>query len=356
MKAVPEPAFLERIAVVRCCGLGDVAQMTPLLQQIRRDAPQACVEVFVNANVAGLLEGSPWVDVVHALPMEVFASARWNKFGWQLWTQVRQKGKFDVLVCLDLAWSRTVLSILARAAYRIGFRTEAWKPFQALDHAVVVPLDYPRNADHTSLWFLRVWLQTFQTQDGDFAADLLHLAPEPRAKLARHIALVPRAGNELVSGDLKQWPMHYWPTLAQLLLDEGWTPVMLGRRGDYEMTAMPEGTLDMLGQHSIIEVADYMARCAGVIGNDSGLYHIALAVGTPAMGLFGPTAVKRTGPFRAPHGRALTASLACVPCCADTCRVPAKGRPENERPFCLTSLTPELVVEAALRHFTRFQR
>ncbi|TDU73399.1 ADP-heptose:LPS heptosyltransferase [Prosthecobacter fusiformis] len=343
---------LRRIAIVRCCGLGDVAQMTPLLQQIRQDAPQAQVEVFLNANVASLLEGSPWVDKVHALPVKDFLPSPRNLFIKQLWKKVGQQGPFDALFCLDLSWSRTVHARAVPADWRVGFRTEAWKPFSPLDFTVTVPVDYPRNADHTSLWFLRLWLGSTDSEDHGFTADLRHLKDRRRSPLPGHVALVPRAGNDLVSGDLKQWPMKHWPRLAQCILAQGWTPVVMGRAGDLDMKTMPRGTLDMQGKHSVTEAARYISRCAGLIGNDSGLFHIALAVGTPAAGIFGPTAVARTGPFRASHGLSITAPLACVPCCSTQCQVAAEGRKESERPFCLSSLTPEWVCDRALKHFT----
>lgn len=345
-------ARLRRVAIVRCCGLGDVAQMTPLLQQIRADAPQAQIEVFLNANVSALLEGSPWVDQVHALPMADFALSRRNPLLWCLWMKIRRQGAFDALLCLDLTWSRTALALGVQAGHRAGFVTEGWKPFSPFHQAMTIPLDYPRNADHTSLWFLRLWLGYAGTSDRGFSADLRHVKDVMEGPLPRHVALVPRAGNDLVAGDVKQWPMSYWPALAQQLLNEGWIPVVLGRSGDLDMTTMPDGTLDMQGRQSIVEVARYIGRLGGVIGNDSGLYHIAMALGTPALGLFGPTAVARTGPFRSPQSRALTASLDCVPCCASSCKVPAYGRPESERPFCLSSLTPEIVGLRAIEHFS----
>ncbi len=352
--AVMDLVNLRRVAVVRCCGLGDVAQMTPLLQQIRRDAPQAVVEVFLNASAAPLLEGSPWADKVHALPGADFVSSRGNLFLRHLWMKIRQQGSFDVLLCLDLAWAGTLLSGTVQADHCIGFRTDAWKPYRPMSFTVTVPLDYARNADHTSLWFLRLWLGAADCEDQGFAADLGHLRDQTQPMLPNHVALVPRAGNDLVSGDLKQWPMDYWPLLARRLLSQGRTPVVLGRAGDLDMTSMPAGTLDMLGKHSVVEAARYVSRCGGLIGNDSGLFHIALALGRPALGLFGPTAVARTGPFRAPHGMALTAPLDCVPCCASSCKVPADGRPEADRPFCLSALSPEKVSDQALKHFSRF--
>jgi ADP-heptose:LPS heptosyltransferase len=345
---------LRRIAIVRCCGLGDVAQMTPLLQQIRQDAPQAHVEVFLNDNVAPLLQDSVWVDKVHAIPAADFVSSGRDPFLSRMWRQVRQQGRFDALFCLDLSWSRSLLSRTVRAMRRVGFRTEAWKPYFPFHFDVTIPLDYPRNADHTSLWFLRLWAGAADIKDHGFAADLRHLQDDRSSRLPRYIALVPRAGNDYLAGDLKQWPLRYWPQLAEGLLAKKWTPVVLGRSGDLDMKSMPPGTVDMLGQHTVTEVSRYISHCAGLIGNDSGLYHIALALGVPAVGLFGPTSVARTGPFRAPHGLALTAPLACVPCCSNTCRAPSEGRLEKLRPFCMSALSPETVCDRALQHFYRF--
>lgn len=351
-----EARQLSRVAVLRCCGAGDVAQMTPLLQQIRADAPQARLEVILNANVAGLLEGAPGVDAVHALPAADFRAGRRNAGLWRLWRGVRALGRYDALFYLDLGWSRTVLAALARADFKAGFRTGTGRPWGMLDLAMDLPVAYPENATHASEWYLRLWLAATGGADGGYAADLGHLRDAENPRLPRHVALVPRAGNELVPGGVKEWPRANWAELAAHLLEQGWTPVVLGRAGDLDMGRMPAGTLDMQGRTTLAQAAAWLSRCGGVVGNDSGLFHLALAVGTPGVGLFGPTAVERTGPFRAPHGRALQAALACVPCCADGCHVAAQGREESARPFCLSALAPARVAAEAVAHFTQMAR
>lgn len=346
---------IRRVAIVRCCGLGDVAQMTPLLRQIRADAPEVKIEVFINSNVACLLDASPWTDVVHAVPSEDFLSGKQNPLMWRLWHRVKSCGPYDVLLYLDLAWLKSLLARRVAARRRVGFRTEAVKPWQPWDMSVTIPTDYPRNADHTSLWFLRLWQAATGAQDRGFSADLSQLKSRDEPPLRQHIALVPKAGNAITPGAVKQWPARYWPALAEGFLAAGWVPVVMGQAGDLDMASMPAGTLDMQGKHRIPEAAAYLSRCAGVVANDSGLYHLAMAMGVPAVGLFGPTAVARTGPFRASHGVALSAPLPCVPCCATICAVPAAGRPEPERPFCLSALQPAYVCQQALSHFARFE-
>lgn len=354
--SIMPPASLRRIAIVRCCGLGDVAQMTPLLRQIREDAPGAAIEIFVNGNVSCLLEGSPLADRIHALPVSAFRHGRQNPFLWHLWQQVRREGAFDLLLSLDLGLSKTALAGLARARLRAGFVLERQGGVHAFHAALPVPLDYPRNATHTSEWFLKLWSLATGAEDRGFTACLSHLKDIEMARLPDHIVLAPRAGNELVPGGLKEWPQARWSELARRLAGQNWTPVLMGRAGDISLEGMPGTAVDLQGRLTLTEAVRHLSRCGGLVGNDSGLFHLALAVGTPALGLFGPTATARTGPFRAEHGATLTAGLACVPCCGSVCSVPADGRPESLRPYCMTDLSPDRVFEQAASHFSRFRR
>jgi heptosyltransferase I len=93
------------------------------------------------------------------------------------------------------------------------------------------------------------------------------------------------------------------------------------------------GTLDFPSTGGWIQSMDLL------IANDSGPVHMAAAVGTPVLAVFGPTDPARTGPYGPGH-RVLTAALPCRPCYSRTCRRP--GIP------CLEGVTPERVRNAAL--------
>ena len=82
-----------------------------------------------------------------------------------------------------------------------------------------------------------------------------------------------------------------------------------------------------------------LSKASLLITNDSGPMHVAAAVGTPVVALFGPTSVVRTGPYGAGH-RVLVTEISCRPCLSRTCKNPVQLE-------CLTRISHEQVVAAA---------
>jgi ADP-heptose:LPS heptosyltransferase len=110
----------------------------------------------------------------------------------------------------------------------------------------------------------------------------------------------------------KRWP--YFPELASALPDV----VVVGTpddltRSDGSPMNFPAHVRSLVGQLSLRETAEIMAAAGVVVGNDSGLSHVAAAVGTPTVMLFGPTPSKSLGPMPA-NVKVLRSGLACEPC------------------------------------------
>ena len=119
---------------------------------------------------------------------------------------------------------------------------------------------------------------------------------------------------------------------------------ILGGPGDEnvckEIAGAVEGrVVNMAGKSSIIETGGILKEVDLLIANDSGPVHMAAAVGTPALVIFGPTDAVRTGPYGSQH-RVASTSLECQPCFSRTCRL--EGIP------CLSGVTPERVGEMAI--------
>jgi ADP-heptose:LPS heptosyltransferase len=91
------------------------------------------------------------------------------------------------------------------------------------------------------------------------------------------------------------------------------------------------------------ELAALLARCAGYVGGDSGITHLAAAVGTPVVAVFGPTDPRRWAP-RGPRVAVVRRPVACQPCSWEAMwACPHRA--------CLMELAPEAVVAAAVRRF-----
>lgn len=137
--------------------------------------------------------------------------------------------------------------------------------------------------------------------------------------------------------EIKRWPDECCALVADRLHEQlGLTPVIVGMKGDAEgIIGMSRHARDITGRTSLPVLAGVIARSRMVIGTDSGVMHLAGAVGAPVIALFGPTDHTTTGP-QGVH-RIVSLDLPCAPCQANTCSI---GRP------CMENITPDMVIRA----------
>lgn len=179
--------------------------------------------------------------------------------------------------------------------------------------------------------------------------------PEPRLRvdLAARDAAMARLGVALdrpvaacmpgaEHGSAKRWP--YFAELARRLTAEGFAVWLLGGPSDSELgeaiAAEGGGVVNLCGRTALVEAADLLGAAQVAVSNDSGLLHVAAAVGTPVVGLYGSSSPVYTPPLTA-RREILTLSLECSPCFAQECPL------GHFR--CLRELAPETVLVAAMR-------
>jgi lipopolysaccharide heptosyltransferase II len=160
---------------------------------------------------------------------------------------------------------------------------------------------------------------------------------------ARWIVLQP--GTRWAS---KRWPVEAFAGLVPLLAsaNPGFRFAILGGEEDRPLgeviaRADPARCLDLTGRLSLPEMVEWIRLSELMVSNDTGPMHVAAALGTPVVALFGPTEPRRTGPYRQ-LDHVLQLNLPCVPCLNRRCAY--------FKPFeCLRAITPAAVFEAAQR-------
>jgi ADP-heptose:LPS heptosyltransferase len=95
------------------------------------------------------------------------------------------------------------------------------------------------------------------------------------------------------------------------------------------------GASNLLGKTTLREVANLLHQSTVIVGNDSGLFHLAQGVGCPAIGIFGPTSPQFTGVFRSTSAATLQANLPCMPCYQDTCHFTS----DLPKPCCMSDVS-----------------
>jgi ADP-heptose:LPS heptosyltransferase len=128
-----------------------------------------------------------------------------------------------------------------------------------------------------------------------------------------------------------------------MLAGEGVRLVISGSREDREairdaIRQMAGGATDLTGRTDLRRLAGVLALADLVVSTDTGVMHLAAALGRPVVSLFGPTAPWRTGPY-GQENRALRIGAECSPCFQRQC----------DRPFCLERITPETVYRAVVK-------
>lgn len=176
------------------------------------------------------------------------------------------------------------------------------------------------------------------------------------------VALHPGSG---AFAPARRWEPARYAALADALVADGNGLVLVGGPEEADLRAAvlgamrrPDAVLDLGGRTSLGVLAAVLQRCTLFVGNDSGVAHLAASVGTPVVGIFGPTDPRAYGPYggadwtvadESPNGvaelvsgphRALKAEIACSPCIY---RGHALGTPEGcpDR-TCLARIQPDL--------------
>lgn len=292
-RAVSDPARLQRVLLVKLSALGDVVHALPLADALRAALPDTFLAWAVRDRFAPLLEGNPSLDAVIALEgrgardlMRMEATLRRQNFDAALDTQ-------GLLVS-------GIVARLSGAPLRVGLDRNREGNALFLTHAVVPARHRAHMVDKLLGFCDALGLRRTPPRRQAYLAD---------AEAACAAEMLAPAGNGPRAGLIvgastpdKMWPVERWAELARRLAGEGVRPVLLGGPGEREIgeavsrAANGAVALSLIGQTPLRPLASVLARCAVVVGGDSGPTHLSVAVGAPVVGLYGVTDPARTGP------------------------------------------------------------
>jgi len=292
------------ILVIRYSALGDVVLATSVLDPLRERFPGARIEWVTSPSYAPLLDGLPGLAAVHPLAGPGLSAA--TELGRRL------RRRFDLAIDLQ---NKVKSALVARAAAprRIGFRrrTTSGAALSLLGY------DPPRRGPHATQLYADALSSLGIERPG---RTQVHLSPRAREAAAEALRHVPRPRVALSPGAsqaTKRWPAERFAEVAQALAEAGASVVLAGGPADrpalrafLEACRVPVSAdltaLRVEALAAALSEVDLLVAC------DSGPVHLAQAVGTPALAIFGPTSPERWGP-KAP-GRVVSLSLPCAPC------------------------------------------
>lgn len=338
---MPDP---QQILVVAPNWLGDAVMALPAIADIRRALPTARVIVGARRSVAELFTLAPPVDEVVTLGWD----GRWRARGSFAGDVVllRELGA-DVAILLPNSFAAAWLVRRAGVPERWGYATDLRRLL--LTRAVA----RPRGSRHQGAYY-----QHLTRALGVESGPLEPVVAVPERALAAACALLRDRGWDGASplvvcapgaayGTAKQWiPSSVVQLVTDLVRMRQATCVFVGTAADAPTARSIASGLDREAAAHLIDVtgdttleglAAVLALARACVSNDSGAMHVAAAVGTPLVALFGPTRERETAPLTRAGGHAdvLTHPVWCRPCMLRTC-------PIDHR--CMTGITPQRVL------------
>lgn len=328
----------DKILVYAPNWIGDAIMAVPMVQAARQVFPDAYLTMFCKQWVAGVYRFLPDIDDIITFTREERKTRTTRS---HLIQKVRSEG-FDRAFILPDSFSTARLIFQSQIPERVGYRDQ----FRSL------MLTHRLSPNEVAGWhrsdkYMHV-LHPFSSDLPYGTAprlatpeipDIASLCPEcDPAKLM--IGLNPQA-----VATSRRWPLSRWAELIRLLTTNGTQFILFGGPHDRDRSARivreAEGNvIDMTGRLPLQDSIALMSRCDLFVTNDSGLMHVANALGVPTVGLYGAADISITG-LRGNIYRNINADVYCSPCVKNTC-------PNTKEPLiCLTSITPEWVASEA---------
>ena len=305
----------------------------PTIQGIRNVFPHAYLEILLKPHLAPLFKRCTLIDDILFYPQgtgfELFKKE--TRLVQDLWSK-----QFDLAVILPRSVRSALIPFRARIPYRLGysnlqrwvFLTHRLKETEEVLHCHQVDYYYAiaralGAADPREMPTLTTgkeeyaWAETFLTRE--------RIGPD-------HCVIAVNPGSTY--GSAKCWPAAKYRELARRLAKHPCVKIILiGGTDNASLVDDIAGSLDggasMLVGEDLLRLAALLKKCHLLVTNDTGPMHLATAVGTPVVALFGSTDVKTTAPL-GKGNRIIRETIECSPCLKRTC-------PENH--LCMELIT-----------------
>lgn len=326
------------ILLIKPSSLGDIVHAMPTCAAIRRTYPKARLTWLVKRQWASLVERIDGVDRVWPVKSTLK--------GWLSQVPALRTEGFDLVVDLQGLFRSAAIGWLGGSPLLVGL--ENGREGSPWFYSKRVPV--PQVEMHAVDRYLLVAKAVGAAESGtpEFRFRIPPTDHEEVDSLLSRSGVMP--GTSWVAMNVSaRWPTKRWPAasfaeVADQLRQEGYgAVVMIGGPDERAEVAAVSGmmktsAIDLAGATTVGLLPALLSKASLLITNDSGPMHIAAAIGTPVVALFGPTSAVRTGPYGVGHD-VLTGKVPCSPCYSRTCH--------NTLPLeCLRSVSPQQVLSA----------
>lgn len=317
--------------------IGDTLFAIPALRALRRSFPAATIAVLASPRAGDVLRGAPYIDLLRVCPS-----------GLDLFRAVLEFRQMEFDLAVGLSNQGSWLAPLCGTQFKAGFPSplltlaepgaiKEEPSAHVVEHclSVVRKLGVPAETGRD----LEIWLTAGERERSERFLAAYHLQ-------APLVAIHP--GGRYFP--YKRWPAKRYAELADGLAQLGAGVVLVGGPEDSELASAIARRacfppVQAAGRLRLKETAALLARCQLFIGNDSAPLHLAAAVKTPTIGLFGPTSPAQFSPCGPGH-LVIYKAFPCSPCFRFLGGL-WQYWPKCPRAYCMEAITVQEVLEAA---------
>lgn len=333
----------KRILVIKLRAIGDVVMATPVLENLRSAFPSSAIDFLTEKFCAPIVKGHPAINEVIELDRK---HLRMLPFGKRIAANLvllrdLRRRRYDLVFDLFGNPRTAIMSLATGAPQRVGFR------FRGRRHAYNVVVEPRGNVVH----------------EVEFNLDALRALDIPI--ISRELVMPLDHGSEALADNFwtennltgktviglnasggwytKRWPLDRFAALGDEISEKlDAAVVIIWGPGELEdarsITAMMRHEALFIPQSDLILLSSLLRRLTILVSNDSGPLHIAAAVGTPVVGIYGPTRPDLQGPWGDGHQIVRLDGLECLGCNGVTCRI--------ETHYCMQRLEVAAVFQA----------
>ncbi len=318
----------ERILVVKLDHIGDVLLATPVFSNLRKAYPNTELHALTGAWGRVILENHPDVDKVLEYNSPAFSRSEQStsfKNALQLYRELRSQ-KYDLLIELRGDWRIVWFALLhvtprrlnrasLQIANKLGFRQFSGT------HETIRNLDVLKRSGIPT----PIQTTTFSVtkENENWTSNFLE-----KHQIHRETPIIAIHSGSPIA--LKRWNSERYAELADWLIAQKRAQILfVGVKDEIPLISQIQNlmrgkAINIAGKTSIAQLASILHICNVFIGNDSGPMHLAAAVGTQTIGLYGPSDPKRFGPV-GDKCQTIQKKLDCPPCLGPTCRFGTEG-------------------------------
>jgi lipopolysaccharide heptosyltransferase II len=341
-----EPSEIKRIVVRSPNWVGDAVMSLPGLSALRRLFPLADITVAAPAGTADIFLDSKCVN-------HVVVQRSGGKLAALTNARQLRRGRFNLAVLFQNAFAAAATAFLAGIPVRIGYATD--RRSALLTSAV--PLPPWKDERHESFYYLNIVSELGHAIGR--SSPVMESGPVfdlpvsmNRRESARHMLAQSgaRAGQPVailcpgsVNSRAKRWPAERYAELADRFSEAGLDVALVGSPGEINVSKEVGGRAShkpimLTGKTTVGDIVALISIADLVVTNDTGPAHIAAALGTPTLVIFGPTNPLTTYPL-SPHAELIRQPPDCAPCMLRDC-------PIDHR--CMTAISVDEVFRRAI--------